>query len=236
VGALGRASLASTLWLRARAEVGDRLGDDDEAIRRWEALRDVPDAGERLFAASRLMALHRSRGDLGRAAALCNSAIQEADAARDEAMSIGARLDLAAIRLEQGDLDACNDELDGLEPWAGDPAVDGRVALIEAALAARVGDAAGVEQAALDAREAAVEASDPVIYLQAVQMLVGARLDLGDEVTAWDAIVRARESLRDLLGEPGAELVAQAEAGFRAGMGERMPGIEAEWAAWAAAG
>src|SRR5262249_26648554 len=81
-------------------------------------------------------------------------------------------------------------------------------------------------------RAAAVDATDVPTYLAASALLVMIHERRGDLVAALDDIVRARASLRDLLGAPGAGLVEPALTLFEERLGEaRFAEVRAAWEA-----
>jgi len=105
---------------------------------------------------------------------------------------------------------------------AGGPASRGYARLVEAEQARVQGVAALSERLVLDAKEAALEAVDPFLYVLASAALAQAREAAGDRVGALTALFTCKASLEDLLGpEAGAQVVAMIDA------------LEARWGAGA---
>lgn len=123
------------------------------------------------------------------------------DVPASPAQMVRARLELHLLARGAG--------VEGAEPLSnvlaaaeaqGDPAAAGYVRLQMAADALMAGDVAGGETLADAARGDALEATDPILYLNACLMIAEAREKQGDRVGMLTILFTCRSSLEDLLG------------------------------------
>lgn len=222
--------LADLLWVRA--ETAAARGDT--ATRR-AALTAIQQRGDKRLSAlalQRLAELAIAEGDSERGVSLYRSALEQPGAEHDRELASVLRLDLAACLLAAGRLDEAAAELTRAESFLGSesPGLRARLLCLQSMLASKKGLHARALEQAQKARSAAVEATDSLGYLSAVALISTEMLRRGEEVEAYDALVRARVSLKDLLGKEASEQLTEALfAGFAERVGDRLDEVRDRW-------
>jgi hypothetical protein len=226
-------------WWRGRAELAESRSDVEAHRDAWmQVVRAGGNERTRPLALLRLADMALVEGDPARAARLQGDAI--AMVAAGAGADARARTELAHLHIERaislaaaGDDATARAELDRAEALVlpGEGGLRARLLGQRSVMAARRGDAGAALHLAESARDAAVAATDVLAYLPSVLLLCGLHLDAGREVEAYDALVRARASLKDLLGPPGAELVKPAIDAFSARLGDRFDTVRDLWIA-----
>ena len=223
--------------LRARAELASRAGDraGAAAALRRAATADTPErrAGD-LF---RLAQLAVATGDLRGAAELLAQAASAEVEAGDLDVAAHDHVERAICLHVAGDQVAAAAALADAERTApANHSVRAR-SLGQQAVMALAGDRLEeAERLALASRDAAVKAANPIVYLQAASLVAGACLRGGREVEAYDAVTRARASLKDLLGDEGEELARPFYDAVCAALGDRREEVRDRWIAMRQAG
>lgn len=220
--------------LHVRAELADARGDPDHRRTAWRAFADAVTGAATVTALRRLAAVERETGRLAEARDLAGEAAERATAAGLDELATDCALERTAARLALGEADVAA-ELEALASRIPIEAHPHRARWLEQqALAAQ---AAGRLQHAIEharaARSAAVGCTDVQTYL-AASMLLFALHDMRDEpVAAYDTLVRARESLIQLMGTDAAAWVQPALDAFAARLGDaRMASVHEAWATW----
>lgn len=220
---------------RLRAEWAEASGDPAalrEALQAWLA---VVDGALAVSALRRLAALEKAQDaveamrpwlDAAIARAAADPSLHDAwiDAMLERA---SVELNLHAVAAARADLAAIDARLSA-EPSSFRARWTGLMALV----AHGEGDAVAALDEAIRARALAVACRDVPSYVSATLLIVGLQQAAGEDVQAYDTLVRARESLRDLLGEDGAGLIQPALSAFEASLGSRLDAVHAAWAAW----
>jgi hypothetical protein len=217
--------------LRAEAECADAQGDLDARRAAWEAVLAVTQGADAVSAARKRAAIEKAQ-DKGEA--MLPWLAVAIDHAQGEALQdarIDALLERAAVYLNlqkpalaQADLQTTAGLLTD-EPSSFRARHTGLGALVSHAR----GDLPGARLQAVEARALAVACRDVPSYLSATMMLMAIDEQAGDMVQAYDTLIRARESLRDLLGDDGASLVQPALSAFEARNAGQLDAIHAAW-------
>jgi tetratricopeptide (TPR) repeat protein len=234
--------------LRVRAELADGTGDAEARAAAWQAVAERGLTEHRVHALAQLGYLARARGDHAAtarwfAAALDRAVDRAVDragtrpevAGADDPLLVGElRLELAIAHTAAGKHDAAAAQLDALDASlpVDDDGLRSRVLGQRGVLAMARGDHAGALAYAERARDAAVARSDATTYLAAATLIANLHEVDGRLVDAYDTYLRTRESLADLLGEPGRAMVAPAIELFKQRLGK--PRFDEVWAAWVA--
>jgi tetratricopeptide (TPR) repeat protein len=230
--------------LRVRAELADGTGDAEARAAAWQAVAERGLAEHRVHALAQLGYLARAGGDHAATArwfaAALDRAVDRAGtrpevASADDPLLVGElRLELAIAHTAAGEHDAAAAQLDALDASlpVDDDGLRSRVLGQRGVLAMARGDHAGARVYAERARDAAVARSDATTYLAAATLIANLHEVDGHLVDAYDTYIRTRESLADLLGEPGRAMVAPAIELFEQRLGK--PRFDEVWAAWVA--
>lgn len=227
--------------LRVRAELADGTGDPGAREAAWQAVAERGLDEHRVHAFAQLGYLARAASEHAAAARWFAAALDRSGApgrpdlpGADRRLAGELRFELAISLTEAGEPDAAAAQLDALDASApgGDGGLASRVLGQRGVLALARGDRAGALGFAERARGAAVERSDATTYLAAATLIAHVHEAEGRFVDAYDTYVRTRESLADLLGEPGRSLVAPAIELFEQRLGKSR--FDEVWAAWVA--
>lgn len=223
--------LLADLW-RARAEVASGRGVGADAA--WQRAASAGEAPQRSSALLHLADLRRTANDPAGAAAALAEALA-LPSLREPERAAPLIIDRAACLAASGDDAAALQELARAEALSArlghPPALHARLLGQQSAMALKDGQLPAALSLLLTARQRAVAASDVQVYLGVVVLLTGVYLALEQEVDAYDTMVRARVSLKDLLGPPGEALVQPAIAAFAERLGDRFDVVRDQWIA-----
>ncbi len=235
---LGQAAAAATLLDRAdapaaragitaevlhvRGELADERGDPAARRRAWRAHADAVEGGAAVTALRRLAAAEQAAGD-GRAAVVSLAeAERTARAAGLDEIAVECAFEQAALALASRAIDTAEGVLGRLAPGLPTDAHPHRVRWFQqrAMVAHARGEADAAIEYALSARSLAVGCTDVQGYLASCMLLFGVYDDVGRRVDAYDTLVRARESLKDILGPGAHDLVQPALDAFTRRIGD----------------
>ena len=218
--------------LRARAELASRAGDTAGAAAALRRAAATSGPTERAGDLVRLAQLAVAKGDVRGAADLLAQAAAAELAAGDPDVAAHDHIERAICLYMAGDREAATASLAEAERTAPDnKSVRARSLGQQAVMALAEDRIADAERLALASRDAAVKATNPIVYLQAASLVAGACLRGGREVEAYDAVTRARASLKDLLGPEGEELARPFYDAFCAALGDRREEVRDRWIA-----
>jgi tetratricopeptide (TPR) repeat protein len=219
---------------KVQAELVDRVGNADARSAAWQAVVQRGDAEQRCDAHIRLAALAREANEHARSAGHFEAALDD-NANRDPELARELRLDLAGARGAAGDHAGAETALAAVEAVV--PADDtqnlrARVAGLRGWIALARDEQDRALACGEAARDGAVEHNDVMTYLSACSLIAAVYERRQQLVEAYDTYVRARESLGDLLGEQGKQLIEPAVKLFE----ERLGADEFKrvWDAWVA--
>ncbi|MCX5745580.1 MAG: hypothetical protein NT062_24145 [Proteobacteria bacterium] len=238
----GAATAASRLVLTA--EVADRGGDRTVRRTAWESVVQGDDAPSRYRALLRLAELARDDGEHALAALHLTTALAELPTPATAIARGELLLELSSARMAAGDSSGAERALaqaaalpaDGptTDPLDGDSMalLGARIAGQRSAIAFEAGDLEAALALATTARDAAVAHDDALTYLGASTVIAAVHERADRLVDAYDTYIRARESLAQLLGDGGRQLVGPAIELFERRLGPAR--FAATWNAWVA--
>lgn len=224
--------LADTL--RVRAEWADKAADHATRRDAWRAWYAEVDGAHAISALRRLAAIAKEQDDSAAMLPLLDEAITRAAASIDlNEACVDALLERVAVHLNLQAVDAAAADLGRVEALLSDEptAFRARWMGLRALVAHARGDLDAAVRRCIEARALAVACRDVPSYLSATMVLVALHEQRAQLVDAYDTLIRARESLRDLLGEPGAGLVQPALSGFEQRLGDELAAVHAAWVA-----
>lgn len=219
-------------WALARAELADQRGDPALRRARWALSRDLGGPRQRVFSLGKLADEAKERQAVAEAAAHLSSAAQAAEELEPPLLA-EVLVELAVLRTAAGERRSAEALLTRAAGLSEEGSVlRARVEGQRGVIALAEGRADDALRHAQQARAGAVAHQDVPVYLAAAQLITLIHQSRGDELEAWDTLLRARESLRDLLGEQGAALVQPAVQLFEERLGEEaMAALRDAWAA-----
>lgn len=219
-------------WLRAQAELAEVHGDGEAAQRGWQQAAGGGDTRAREFALGRLAELAVAQGQPLRAADCYGELLAAAEGRQERARCAELLVERAICRNAGGEVDGALQDLLRAEPLLGpgDGGLRARLLGQRGLMAALRGDFDAALALGEQARDAAVSRSDVLAYLPTVALIASIHQRRGREVEAYDTLVRARVSLKDLIGRTGEVLVQPLLDSFAQAVGPRLPEIEARWA------
>lgn len=219
---------------RLRAELTDATGDPAARRAAWAAWYAVVDGPLAISALRRLAAIAKETDDVAAMLPWLDEAIERARVdPRLRDAYLDALLERAAAHLNQQAFARAAVDLRTIEgALTAEPSVfRARWRGLSALLARGQGAPDAALSACLEARALAVACRDVPIYVSATLLLVALHQEADRPVDAYDTLIRARESLRDLLGEPGAGLIQPALSAFEAQLGDGLDAVHAAWVA-----
>ncbi len=234
-----RAGLLGDLW-RARAELLSRGPGGDSGVKpktqkdpqeAWQKAATLGDERTRRAALLRLAELRIVAGDPGGAAGHYGQALVLPSVVEDRTLRASLLIDRAICLQAAGDEAGSEADLLQAETLLGpeDGGLRSRLYGQRALTAAQKERFAEALRLAAAARNEAVDASDVMAYMSSVVLIASLHMQMGEEVAAYDDLVRARVSLKDLLGSDGEQLVAPALAAFAERLGPRYETVRDRW-------
>lgn len=220
----------ASLWpelLRARAELEEQKSGSEGATASlaWQDALSAANADQQPFILSRLAELAKAAGEPLKAAAYYTELLslgEKTGMTRAELLIERAICHNAAQKTELAEQDLGQAEaLLGSEEDAARSRLLGQRAL----MALQANQTADALALAHKARDAAVNASDVLAYLPCVSLIASIYLRLGQPVEAYEALVRARVSLKDLLGPTGEAFIKPLIDTFAQTVGPRFDEI-----------
>jgi hypothetical protein len=218
---------------RARAEIADAREDPAARQAAWQRAVARGDDEVREAGLLRLGELSLTAGEPLQAAEHYRRALDLATRRGDRHARIAILNERARCLAEGGQVAAATSDLAAADALLGpdEGSLRSRLLCQRAVLALGRNDFDAALGLATVAREAAVSVSDVLCYLPAVALISAIHAQAGREVDAWDALVRARVSLKDLLGPPGEALVRPAIAASAQRLGAGFERVRDAWIA-----
>ena len=231
-GELAKGTDQAAQVLEARIQLATYGGDEAELRAVLDDATRSPDRPTRLMALDKLADLEQRAGRFSEALAALDQLLAARPAPDLERASVllqrSAVLTLAG---NPGTAQDALDEIDRILAQSPDPGTRARVLGQRAVLAAGAGDAERALTIAKEARKEATQGPDPMAYLSASTLIFRLELDAGHEVEAYDALVRARVSLKDLLGPESRTLTDPLFEGMAQKLGPRWDEVRNAWQA-----
>jgi tetratricopeptide (TPR) repeat protein len=229
----------SALW-RARAELAELARDEEGCRTAWLRLIDAADdESAREWALYKMARLTAAKGELDRAVACYDELVKaaESQAGTDPRQLATVLMDRAACHAVARNGSSARTDLDRAEGILQTDDHRSRARLLGQRAALRLDEGQPGEAIALAvrARDEAVAAVDVETYLAAVLVISTGELRAGREIEAYDALVRARASLKDLLGDAAEELLKEPMGRFSTQLGARFEAVRDAWLARARA-
>ncbi|MGE0870543.1 MAG: hypothetical protein AB7P03_18405 [Kofleriaceae bacterium] len=223
-----------TVELRLRAELADKEADLHGRRMAWQAVLDRGARTDRALALTQLAHIARLENDHEDAATQFAAAAKAVDRDHEPLREAELRLE-AAIALTTlnnvAQAEPILDELDASLP-VDDGGLRARIQSQRGLIAVARDDLAGALSHAERARDLAVGPDNVMTYLAASTLIAGVHQAAGRLVDAYDALASARESLGDLLGPAGRDLVAPAIQLFEQRLGATA--FQEVWERWVA--
>ncbi|MGE0547985.1 MAG: hypothetical protein AB7O24_33260 [Kofleriaceae bacterium] len=231
---LKRVAADPAVELRLRAELADKQSDLHGRRMAWQAVLDKGARGDRALALTQLAHIARLENDHEDAAAQFAAAAKAVDRGQEPLREAELRLEAAIALTTMNDVAKAEPILDELD--ANLPADDGglraRIHSQRGLIAVSRNDLGGALAHAERARDLATGPDNVMTYLAAATLIAGVHQAAGRLVDAYDALAKARESLGDLLGPAGRDLVAPAIQLFEQRLGPAR--FQEVWERWVA--
>jgi tetratricopeptide (TPR) repeat protein len=220
--------------LRLQAELADKTGDLPARRAAWQAVADEGSGSDRVFALTQLGQIAREVGDHERALTQFTSAARQVDRVGQPLLAAEIVFEVAVTLTAMNRPDEASSvliELDAVLPDE-DGGMRARIEGHRGLISAGRGDLAAALVHGERARSLAVGTNNVMTYLAASTLIAGVHQQAGRLIDAYDTLVRARESLSDLLGPEGKELVSPAVQLFEQRLGPTE--FQKVWEAWVA--
>lgn len=217
--------------LRAEAECADAQGDPDARRAAWEAVLAVSEGAAAVSAARKRAVIEKAQDDGAAMLPWLQAAIDHAQGADLQDARIDALLERAAVHLNGQAIEPAAADLQAVEALLSDEpsSFQARHRGLSALLSHARGDMDEARRQTIEARALSVACRDVPSYLSATMMLMALDEQAGRHVAAYDTLIRARESLRDLLGDDGAGLIQPALSAFEERHADDLDAIHAAW-------
>lgn len=219
---------------RVNAEVADRLGYVPTRRHAWEEVLETGGESDRLYAHLQLASIARGVDEHEVAAKHFAAALEAVTADDEPTLRSELHLEIAISTTTAGNFSLAEAALADAERHL--PVDDGglRARLVgqRGVLALARGDDETALKLAEAARAQAVARQDVLTYFAAAQLIASVHERASRLIDAYDTYIRTRESLADLLGDPGRELVKPAIQLFEERLGPEK--FREVWNGWVA--